>query len=211
MGVDAAAEYEDLVRFVDTVTAASGIRAVTVHARAALLSGVGGKRFLSPAANRSVPPLRHECVHALKRDFPRLAVTLNGGVQSLEAARAHLAAGLDGVMMGRAFQRNPLLLARADAALAGDADAAGDVAGALGAYRRYVDASVAAAAAAVAAGAAPAFAPAQVRQRAERHLRVAAVARAALRLERGGAAGDDAPAEEEGDGDDDDAADEEES
>jgi tRNA-dihydrouridine synthase A len=37
-----------------------------VHARAAVLGG------LSPAANRSIPPLRHREVHALASDFPKL-------------------------------------------------------------------------------------------------------------------------------------------
>jgi tRNA-dihydrouridine synthase len=189
MGVDNAAEYEDLVRFVETVTAASGVRRVVVHARAALLKGI------SPAANRRVPPLRHECVHALKADFPTLGVTLNGGLESLAAARAHLARGLDGVMLGRAVQRNPLLLTRVDGALFGDfgsgdadANATSAAAGVIAGYREYVERAVAEAAAAAAAGAAPAFAPQQVRQRAERHLGIAAVAKAARRLDGRGAA-----------------------
>jgi tRNA-dihydrouridine synthase len=186
MGVDDAAEYEDLVRFVESVTTASGIARVTVHARAALLGGI------SPAANRSVPPLRHACVHALKADFPRLAVTLNGGVDSLAAARVHLAQGLDGVMIGRAIQRNPLLLTRVDTELYGaPAAEALTPAAVIAAYQAYVDGAVAAATAAAAAGDAPAFAPAQVRQRAGRHLGIAAVAREARRAQPGGGSAGD--------------------
>jgi tRNA-dihydrouridine synthase A len=187
MGVDNAAEYEDLVRFVDTVTAASGVRRAVVHARAALLKGI------SPAANRRVPPLRHECVHTLKADFPTLAVTLNGGLETLAQARQHLARGLDGVMLGRAVQRNPLMLTRVDAQLFGDdatsaapSSAAGQV---IADYRAYVERAVAEAEAAAASGAVPSYAPKQVRQRAERHLGIAAVAKAAKRLDGGGGAG----------------------
>ena len=47
-----------------------------VHARNAWLKG------LSPKENREVPPLRHEFVYRLKRDFPALTIVLNGGVTS---------------------------------------------------------------------------------------------------------------------------------
>ncbi len=169
LGVDQRAEYEDTVAFVDAVTAASGVRHVVVHARAALLGG------LSTTANRRVPPLRHENVYRLKGDFPGLSLTLNGGVDSLQAAAEHLRQGLDGVMMGRALQRNPLLLAEADAVIYGD-DAAlarplGEV---FDAYARYVDAQAAAAGEAHAG---------RVRAKAERHLGIAAVAKARAQLQ----------------------------
>ena len=45
-----------------------------VHARNAWLQGI------SPKENRELPPLRHEVVPSLKRDFPALAFVLNGGV-----------------------------------------------------------------------------------------------------------------------------------
>lgn len=62
------------------------------------------------AQNRTVPPLRHEWAWALKRDFPHLSFSLNGGVQNaLEAAAAinldvaGLGPGaIEGVMIGRA-------------------------------------------------------------------------------------------------------------
>jgi tRNA-dihydrouridine synthase len=177
MGVDDAAEYEDLLRFVEGVTAASGVRRVTVHARAALLQGI------SPAANRRVPPLRHDAVHRLKADFPTLNVTLNGGIDTLQQAAAHLAKGLDGVMLGRAVQKNPLLLADVDCVLFGQAPRGdADVADALRGYQRYVDAQVAAAEAAVVAGTVPPAVPRQLRQRAEKPLALPAVAREARRL-----------------------------
>ena len=137
MGVDERAEYDDLSHFVDVVTAASGITRVTVHARAALLGGI------STSANRRVPPLRHGEVYRLKRDFPRLEVTLNGGVDTLAQAREHLC-HVDGVMLGRALQRNPLLLADVDAELFGDTAPRPQLADVLLAYRAYADQAVAA-------------------------------------------------------------------
>jgi len=111
LGVDARAEYEDLLAFVDAVGAGTGLSHVVVHARAALL----GVR-VSTSKNRSAPPLDYGAVYRLRREQPRLRVTLNGGVQSLEAAEEHLRDGkVDGVMLGRAVQHNPLILRDADA------------------------------------------------------------------------------------------------
>lgn len=166
MGVDDRAEYEDLSHFVDVVTSASGVTRVTVHARAALLGG------LSTSANRRVPPLRHAEVYRLKRDFPRLEVTLNGGVETLAQAREHLQ-HVDGVMLGRALQRNPLLLADVDTELFGDAAAPRpQLSDVLHAYRAYVDDQVAGSADDV-------FHARKTRQRANKPLQLAAVAREA--------------------------------
>jgi tRNA-dihydrouridine synthase A len=74
---------------------------------------------LSPKENREVPPLRYEVVYALKRDFPELEIVLNGGVQSLEEAQAHLAQ-VDGVMIGRAAYQTPYVLAEADRLVFGE-------------------------------------------------------------------------------------------
>jgi tRNA-dihydrouridine synthase A len=106
IGIDERDSYEALVDFVGTV-AAAGCDAFIVHARKAWLSG------LSPKENRSVPPLRHDLVHRLKRDFPALLVVVNGGIESLEAAEAQLA-HVDGAMIGRAAYHDPWMLAEAD-------------------------------------------------------------------------------------------------
>ncbi|MCE2510473.1 MAG: tRNA dihydrouridine(20/20a) synthase DusA [Alphaproteobacteria bacterium] len=106
IGVDEHDSYDFLSRFVGAV-AAAGCRTVIVHARKAYLKG------LSPKENRSVPPLRYDVVYRLKADFPDLEIVLNGGVETLEAAEAHLA-HVDGVMIGRAAYQNPYLLAGVD-------------------------------------------------------------------------------------------------
>lgn len=92
----------------------AGVRRVIVHARKAWLAG------LSPKANREVPPLEPDRVVALKRDFPDLHLSVNGGIGTLAAARRWLDAGLDGVMVGRAaYQRPADILCGADAAIWG--------------------------------------------------------------------------------------------
>jgi tRNA-dihydrouridine synthase A len=92
---------------------AAGVDALIVHARKAWLSG------LSPRENRDVPPLDHARVFRLKAAHPRLAVVLNGGIASVEAARDHLAR-VDGVMMGRAAYQEPWRLLAVDPFLFGE-------------------------------------------------------------------------------------------
>ncbi|MGF1631562.1 MAG: tRNA dihydrouridine(20/20a) synthase DusA [Kiloniellaceae bacterium] len=116
IGVDERDSYAALQVFVAGV-AAVGCRSFAIHARKAWLSG------LSPKENREVPPLRYEVVYDLKRDFPDLEIVLNGGVQSLEEAQAHLAK-VDGVMIGRAAYQTPYVLAEADRLIFGESAAA---------------------------------------------------------------------------------------
>ena len=91
---------------------AAGVDALIVHARKAWLQG------LSPRENRDVPPLDHARVFRLKQRHPALAVVLNGGIDTLEQAAAHLAR-VDGVMMGRAAYKEPWRLLAVDPALYG--------------------------------------------------------------------------------------------
>jgi tRNA-dihydrouridine synthase A len=109
IGVDEHDDYEFFAAFVDAV-AAAGIAALIVHARAALLGG------LSPKENREIPPLKYQYVHRLKQERPDLPVILNGGLVDV-SARDHVAAGLDGVMLGRAAYHRPAVLAELEQAL----------------------------------------------------------------------------------------------
>ena len=115
IGVDDQVPEEALPRFLEAI-AAAGVRRVTIHARKAWLQG------LSPKQNRDIPPLDYPLVHAMKRAFPGLHLSLNGGIESLEDAAAHLAAGLDGVMIGRAAYHAPAeILLPADRVIFGNA------------------------------------------------------------------------------------------
>jgi tRNA-dihydrouridine synthase A len=91
----------------------AGADALIVHARKAWLKG------LSPKENREVPPLDYARVYRLKAAHPRLPVVLNGGVGSIEQARAHLA-HVDGVMMGRAAYQQPWRLIEVDPVFFGE-------------------------------------------------------------------------------------------
>lgn len=100
IGVDDQIPEEVLPAFLETVSAA-GVRRFAVHARKAWLQG------LSPKENRDIPPLDYPLVHAMTRAFPDLHLSINGGITTLEEAQAHLAAGMDGVMIGRAAYHTP--------------------------------------------------------------------------------------------------------
>jgi len=112
IGIDDQDSYEALVQFVGTV-AEAGCQTFIVHARKAWLQG------LSPKENREVPPLRHEVVHRLKLDFPRLEIVINGGIHTLREAAAQLDA-VDGAMIGRAVYNDPWMLADADRLIFGE-------------------------------------------------------------------------------------------
>ncbi|MDN5850259.1 MAG: tRNA dihydrouridine(20/20a) synthase DusA [Nitrococcus sp.] len=112
IGIDQQHGYDALASFVECV-AGAGCRTFIVHARKAWLQG------LSPKENRARPPLRHDRVHRLKRDFPQLEIVINGGIRTLEQVEEQLS-WVDGVMLGREAYRNPYLLANADARLFGD-------------------------------------------------------------------------------------------
>ncbi|MDP3412011.1 MAG: tRNA dihydrouridine(20/20a) synthase DusA, partial [Polaromonas sp.] len=116
IGIDKTESYEFVRDFVGTVSEA-GCKTFIVHARNAWLQG------LSPKENREVPPLRYELVHRLKREFPDLAIVINGGITTGEQVAAQLDE-LDGVMVGREAYHNPWWLASWDQAFFG-ADAGG--------------------------------------------------------------------------------------
>ena len=125
LGVDDVDSYEALTAFVGAV-AAAGVRHFIIHARACLLDG------LSPAQNRTVPPLRHAWVYALARDFPGVRFSLNGGVGGVPTVAAALSDAtappsnpLAGVMVGRAAYHDSWnVLAGADVALWGEREPA---------------------------------------------------------------------------------------
>ncbi len=102
IGIDTFDSYEFMKNFVETVMEA-GIRHFIVHARSAWLKG------LSPKENREIPPLRYEYVYQLKSDFPELFIEINGGIDNLAQITKHLSY-VDGVMIGRAFYHQPMLM-----------------------------------------------------------------------------------------------------
>ncbi len=100
IGVDKQDPQQILPEFLEKVSAA-GVKRFTIHARMAWLQG------LSPKENRDVPPLDYDLVLQMKRDFPQLHISINGGINTLDQAQEFLDAGLDGVMIGRAAYHTP--------------------------------------------------------------------------------------------------------
>ena len=116
IGVDQVESYEFVRDFVGTV-AQGGCRTFIVHARNAWLKG------LSPKENREIPPLRYDVVYQLKRDFPDLLISINGGITTNPQIEAHLTQ-VDGVMIGREAYHNPWLMAEWDARFFGQTERA---------------------------------------------------------------------------------------
>jgi len=114
----------------------AGADALIVHARKAWLKG------LSPKENRDVPPLDYALVHALKRDFPDMPISINGGIRTMDEARAQLR-HLDGVMVGREAYQNPGMLLDVDPMLFGEAAPVADGFEAVTAYEPYIAARLA--------------------------------------------------------------------
>ena len=115
IGVDEQEPRDVLPDFLQKIWGA-GCERVVIHARKAWLQG------LSPKENRDIPPLDYEIVREMKRAFPQLHVSINGGITDLDTAEALLADGLDGVMIGRAAYHQPWdILANADARIYGEA------------------------------------------------------------------------------------------
>ena len=131
IGVDDQEPREALFGMAEGLVAA-GVDGLIVHARKAWLQG------LSPRENRDVPPLDYALVAELKRAFPTLPVSLNGGIETLAAAKAHLAT-FDGVMLGRAAYHNPGLLLGVDPEIFGAPAPFDDTFEALEAFIPYVE------------------------------------------------------------------------
>lgn len=132
IGVDDDEPHEVLPLFLGKI-ADAGVRRVTIHARKAWLQG------LSPKENREVPPLDYPLVYTMKARFPALHLSLNGGVTSLSEAKAHLAEGVDGVMVGRAAYHTPeAILAAADQAIYGEDIAPTETRDVIAAMRTYL-------------------------------------------------------------------------
>ncbi|SMQ61295.1 tRNA-U16,U17-dihydrouridine synthase [Devosia lucknowensis] len=135
IGIDDQDTEESLDRFADAMVAA-GVAALYVHARKAWLQG------LSPKENRTIPPLDYPRVHRLARRLAPLPMVINGGIEALEQAEAHLE-HMTGVMLGRAAYHTPMMLADVDARLFGDTHAVPDLAAVMAAMADYAETELA--------------------------------------------------------------------
>ncbi|KAG0263926.1 hypothetical protein BG011_007759 [Mortierella polycephala] len=99
IGVDNLDSYEYLYDFIKLISTTTPVDHFIVHARKCWLKG------LSPKQNRSVPPLKHEVVYQLAKDFPHLTITINGGFNTTAQIKEQLDL-VDGVMVGREAYHN---------------------------------------------------------------------------------------------------------
>jgi len=81
-------------------------------------------------------------VHRLKARRSELEILLNGGIESLAAAKAQLP-HVDGVMLGRAAYADPYLLAEVDRTLFGSNEIPPSRLDVLDAFMRYVETELA--------------------------------------------------------------------
>ncbi|RKP09132.1 tRNA-dihydrouridine synthase, partial [Thamnocephalis sphaerospora] len=107
VGVDELDSDAYLQQFLATITQATSLDHIVIHARKAHLKG------LSPKENRTIPPLDYARVYMVKRAFPHLRITLNGGLHTTEEVRAQLLQA-DGVMVGRKFRDSPMFIQELD-------------------------------------------------------------------------------------------------
>ena len=112
IGIDDLDSDALLTAFVDRVASAGASR-FAIHARKAWLEG------LDPKQNRTIPPLQHERVTALKERRPHLLIELNGGLESPEDCMDALQ-HCDGAMVGRAAYAHPLRWQSIDAVVFND-------------------------------------------------------------------------------------------
>jgi tRNA-dihydrouridine synthase A len=135
IGVDDQNPAETLPDFLEHMIRA-GVGHVIIHARKAWLSG------LSPKENREIPPLDYDLVLAMKAAYPRLKISINGGVSNLAQAQSLLGLGLDGVMIGRAAYHDPAQVLIGADRLWGEAHAP-DILTSIDAMRPYIAAHLA--------------------------------------------------------------------
>ncbi|MBV9542478.1 MAG: tRNA dihydrouridine(20/20a) synthase DusA [Alphaproteobacteria bacterium] len=133
LGVDEQ-DTEVSLRTMIAACAAEGVSVFAVHARKAWLDG------LSPKENRDVPPLDYGLVYRVKQENPALTIVINGGINSLDDAEAHLR-HVDGVMLGRAAYHSAAMLSEVDARFFGGDSV--DVDAAVAAYVQYVERKIA--------------------------------------------------------------------
>lgn len=134
LGIDDQDTESTLDRFVDTVLAA-GADHLYVHARKAWLKG------LSPKENRTIPPLDYDRVYRLAARLAPYEISINGGIDSLDAAEGNLG-HVAGVMLGRAAYHDPVLLAEIDHRFYGEPQRTFDLASVMQAMAAYAEAEL---------------------------------------------------------------------
>ena len=114
IGYDNVEDYENFHNFI-SILKSTGVKTFIIHARKAML----GK--FTPKQNLNIPPLKHDYVYRLKKDFPNEEIIINGGITSIDEIKTHLNK-TDGVMIGRAAYHTPYFLAEIENEIFGNND-----------------------------------------------------------------------------------------
>jgi tRNA-dihydrouridine synthase A len=131
IGIDDQDTEQSLDRFVDMMIEA-GTAHIYVHARKAWLKG------LSPKENRTIPPLDYPRVYRLAQRVAPYEMSINGGIETLDAAGEHLS-HMSGVMLGRAAYHEPAMLAEIDHRFFGDVECRFDLGSVMRAMADYAE------------------------------------------------------------------------
>ncbi|QJC30244.1 tRNA dihydrouridine(20/20a) synthase DusA [Enterobacteriaceae endosymbiont of Neohaemonia nigricornis] len=87
----------------------NGCQRFIIHARKALLYN----NKITTKQNFKIPSLNYKVVYQIKKNFPKVPITINGGIKTLIDVQKHLKY-FDGVMLGREIFNNPRLLTYID-------------------------------------------------------------------------------------------------
>jgi len=107
IGLDEYDNYYFLKNLIENISKYGLCQKFIIHARKALSQGISTKE------NRTIPKLNYNIVYALKKDFPKLTIIINGNIKSIKDSKMHLKY-VDGVMIGRSIYNNPSILSQID-------------------------------------------------------------------------------------------------
>ncbi|QJC37168.1 tRNA dihydrouridine(20/20a) synthase DusA [Enterobacteriaceae endosymbiont of Donacia thalassina] len=103
IGINNNENYFSLHKFIDLLIK-SGCKRFIIHARTALLD-----KKINTRKNLIIPKLNYKIIYKVKKDFPNIKISINGGIKTLLNIKEHLKY-VDGVMIGREIFKNPMML-----------------------------------------------------------------------------------------------------
>jgi len=107
IGVDGNDPTQSLPNFISAVENA-GADNIIIHARKAILKNTSTRQ------NRILPKLDYQIVYDMKRQFPDIHMTINGGISTIDEGTTKHLPIMDGIMLGRASYKHPLILTTVD-------------------------------------------------------------------------------------------------
>ncbi|QJC36347.1 tRNA dihydrouridine(20/20a) synthase DusA [Enterobacteriaceae endosymbiont of Donacia simplex] len=103
IGINNNDNYNFLHKFIDLMIK-SGCKRFIIHARKALLY-----KKINTRKNLIIPKLNYKIIYKIKKNFPNIKISINGGIKTLLNIKEHLKY-VDGVMIGREIFKNPMIL-----------------------------------------------------------------------------------------------------